>query len=277
MAGCAGLRQSPQPTVEPPVVEVAPEYTPVPTVAPRTPTPPGAKPLPTRPVKNPETEKLRQAGKVVGPVVTFAGITRADGIEVEPVSVDKDGVPTYRNYVGSGFQMVIEGKPGLSNLEVGRRLFTYDPKDPKARPDLEVEVTRDLGNGSPKVCDRRRPDIGGIPGINPPSFAETQKITDALNDFACRFETFIESESACVVTRYGDFSFINKESTIQFCMVVARAWNFQVGETLVSVRLRDIEGNPGPVAQFRLLRPERRPTPVRKAPEKTPTPRRRRP
>lgn len=277
LTGCAGLRKEPTPKIAVPTRERSPEYTPVPTVAPPTPTPAEGKPLPTRPIKNTEAEKARKSGKPIGPVVTFAGITRADGYKVEPVSVEKDGVPTFRNYVGSGFQLVVEGKPGISNLEVGRRLTAYDPKDRRSRPDLEIEVTNDLGNGSREVCDRRPPAIGGIPAVNPPSFAETQEIANALNDFSCRFETFIESESSCVVTPHGDFSFIKPESTTQFCMVVARAWNFAPGETLVSMRLRDIEGNPGPVAQFRLLRPKERPTPVRKEPQTTPTPRRRRP
>jgi hypothetical protein len=277
LAGCAGLRKEPTPKIAAPTPEKSPEYTPVPTVAPSTPTPAEAKPLPTRPIKNVEAEAARKAGKPIGPVVTFAGITRADGQKVEPISVDKDGVPTYRNYVGSGFQLVVEGKPGISNLEVGRRLAASDPKNPRSRPDVEIEVTNALGNGSPEVCDRRPPTIGGIPAINPPSFAETQKIANTLSDFSCRFETFIESESSCVVTPHGDFSFIKPDTTTQFCMVVARAWNFPPGETLVSVRLRDIEGNPGPVAQFRLLRPTEPPTPVRKEPQSTPTPQRRRP
>lgn len=278
LAGCTGVRKEPAPTIGAEVApKVSPEYTPVPTVAAGTPTPSPAKPLPTRPIKHPEAQKLRKSGKLIGPVVTFAGITRADGYKVEPISIDKDGVPTYQNYVGSGFQIVIEGKPGLSQLEVGRRVFAHDPKNPRLRPDLEIQADRDLGDGSRAVCDRRRPNIGGIPAINPPSFAETQRIADALNDFSCRFETFIEPESACVVTRHGEFAFINPESTTQFCMVVARAWNFPVGETLVSVRLRDSEGNPGPIARFRLLRPKDRPTPVREEPQSTPTPRRRRP
>jgi hypothetical protein len=278
LVGCAGLRKEPKPTVVAPGPESSPAYTPVPTVAPATPAPAEAKPLPTRPVKSAEAEKARKAGKAIGPVVTFAGITRADGSTVEPISVDSKGVPTFRNYIGSGFQIVVEGKPGISNLEVGRRLVgSSDAKDWRSRPDLEIEATNNLGDGSRAVCDRRPPKIGGIPAINPPSFAETKEIANTLDDFSCRFETFIESESSCVVTPHGDFSFIKPDTTTQFCMVVARAWNFPPGETLVSVRLRDAEGNPGPIAQFRLLRPTERPTPVRQEPQSTPTPRRRRP
>jgi hypothetical protein len=263
--------------VEQPAYQPDADYTAVPTVPQRTPTPATGKPLPTRPVKNPEAERIRKSGKPIGPTVTFAGIARADGFKVDPIGEDESGIPIYRNYVGSGFQMVIEAKPGISNLEVGRQIYVRRADDPTAQPDLQVQATNDLGDGSTAICDRRRPDIGGIPRIDPPSFAKTEKVSEALNDMGCRFETFIEPESACIVTKYGEFAFINPESKIQFCMIVARAWNFPVGDTLVSVRVRDVEGNPGPIAKFWLRRPKERPTPDRPLPPKTPTPRRRRP
>ena len=229
------------------------QETPVPTVPPSTPTPvPSASPIPTQPTG--KQVKARK-GELIGPIVTFFGAARADGTTVEPKAVDKKGIPTYVTAVGSGFMLVVEAKPGLSGFEPSRRVFAYVPGDPTSRPDLEIEATRDMGDGSPAVCDRRRPNIGGIPGIKPPSFAETQRVSDAINDLACRFETFVESDASCTQTKGGDYSFINKDSTTQFCMIVARAWAFPPGETLLSVRLRDSEGNPGPVKQMRILRP----------------------
>jgi hypothetical protein len=270
--GCGAMKKTPPP------VTPAPEAIVIPTVPARTPTPVGATPLPTRPVENPATEKKAlEEGKAIGPVITYAGISRADGREVGPDAKKKNGIPVFVNHVGSGFMITLEGKPGISNLEVGRRIFVYDENDPTQRPDVEIEVDRKLGDGSARVCDQRRPFIGGIPAINPPSFAETKHVAAALNDFSCRFETFIESASACTVNKYGDFAFRNKESTTQFCMVVAKAWNFPKGDTLVSVRLRDSNGNPGPVARFYLRRsqvprpkysphPTPAPTPVRRRP-----------
>jgi hypothetical protein len=81
------------------------------------------------------------------------------------------------------------------------------------------------------------------------------------------------------VTKYGDFSFLNKESKVQYCMIVARAWNFPLGDTLVSVRVRDKEGNPGPVQKMVLRRSDRPSKPAAPAaqPTKSPTPSRRRP
>ena len=71
-------------------------------------------------------------------------------------------------------------------------------------------MTRPLGDGSVAVCDARRPTIGGVPGIDPPSFADTPKVSAAINDLSCRFETFIESNASCTVNQYGDFEFLSE-------------------------------------------------------------------
>jgi len=259
LAGCAAK----QPVKGTMAAAVAAESTPMPTVPPSTPTPESTPaPLPTRPIGRP-TKATK--GNPIGPVITFFGAARADGSRVEPESVNKQGVPVYRSEVGSGFMLVVEAKAGQSGYEPGRRVFAYVPEDPKVRPDLEIETNRDMGNGSPEVCDRKRPNIGGIPGINPPNFNETKKISDTINDFSCRFETFIESDGSCTLNKNGDYSFVSKDTTTQFCMIVARAYMFPVGRTLLSVRMRDSEGNPGPVKQMWIERPETpaKPTPKR--------------
>lgn len=156
------------------------------TVPPSTPVPEGGAAIPTRPVKNPKTDVQKQAGKAVGPIVTFAGAARADGQGMPPSSKNAQGVPVYNSVVGSGFMIVVEGKPGISNLEVGRSIYRYDPSDPKQRPDIQIEVNRPLGDGSAEVCDARRPKIGGVPAIDPPSWADTQQISNTLNDMGCR-------------------------------------------------------------------------------------------
>ncbi|MBI3782185.1 MAG: hypothetical protein HY270_02170 [Deltaproteobacteria bacterium] len=238
--------------------------TPVPTVPPATPTPPPTPaPLATRPVlKKGKADK----GEFIGPVITHLGAARADGLPVEPVS-NEGGIPTYMSAAGSGFIIVIEAKPGSGGGEVARRVFAYQAGDPKVRPDLEIISSRDLGNGSPKVCDRMRPDIGGIPAVNPTRFDETQKISDAINDFSCRFETFNESQSSCTSTKTGDFSFVKQDTTQQFCMMVAHAWSFTEGDTILTVRVRDMNGNPGPAKKMRVRHPPaskvtKKPTPV---------------
>lgn len=229
--------------------------TPMPTVPPATPTPePTAAPLPTRPIGK---QIKASKGHPIGAAVTYFGAARADGTSVDPVRVEK-GIPVYQSGAGSGFILVIEAKPGESGFEPGRRIFAYVENDPTVRPDLEIESNRDLGDGNPAVCDRRRPNLGGIPGINPPSFDEKQRISDAINDFGCRFETFVQSDSSCTMSKNGDYSFVSKDTTLQFCMIVARSWGFPEGKTLLSVRVRDSEGNPGPVKHLWI---ERLPSP----------------
>ncbi|HUI24596.1 MAG TPA: hypothetical protein VL403_00825 [Candidatus Kryptonia bacterium] len=272
LSGCTAQKReaAPQPLPTParPVVDSRRE-TPVPTVPPETPAP-----LSTRPIPNPNVKATK--GKPIGPIITHFGAAKADGTPLEPMSVGKDGIATYKAQVGSGFLLIIEAKPGLNNYEVARSIFNYDPNDPAKQPDLQLISSRPLGDGSEEVCDSRRPNIGGIPAVNPPSFKETQKVSDALNDMACRFEVFVDSASACTTSKNGNFSFVNPESTTQFGMIVARAWNFPLGTTLLTVRVRDTEGNPGPTKQIRVFRPKPpppRPTPkAPKGPVGTPTP-----
>ena len=235
----------------------APHYeeTPVPTVPPATAAPTVAPtPLATRPVGRKDVKAA--PGSPVGPVITYFGAARADGLPVEPESVDSKGVATYLSVAGSGFILVVEAKPGSGGFEVGRRTFVHDPEDPTLRPDLEIQANRDLGDGSAAVCDRRRPELGGVPKITPPTFAGGQAVADALNDFACRFETFMESEFSCTLNELGNYAFVDSETTNQFCVIIAKSFAFPVGTTEVRVRLNDVEGNPGPVSTLRIRRPK---------------------
>jgi len=231
-----------------------PDYdiTPVPTVPKHTKAP-GTEATPV-PVRGAGTHIKAKKGQLIGPVITFFGAAKADGSTVQPISVDH-GIPTYRSAVGSGFIIVVEAKPGPSGLEPGRSIFSYDPKDPKKRPDLQIETSRDMGNGSRAVCDRTRPNIGGIPAVNPASFKVSQRVSDALNDFGCRFEIFNDPEGSCTLGKNGDYAFVSSDTTQQYCMVVARAYLFPEGETTLTVRTLDTEGNPGPPKQMRILRP----------------------
>jgi hypothetical protein len=165
------------------------------------------------------------------------------------------GVPVYDRLVGSGFLIIVEGRRGRSNRQIGTVLFNSDPENPGARPDLQLQATRKLGNGSTLVCDRGpAPDapIGGVPGINPPSYELTQAISDALNDFACRFDTHITSSDACTKDDLGNFSFVSGTTQTQFCSVPAVGVEllFPSGDTELTVQLRDQGGNIGNQAKL---------------------------
>lgn len=198
-------------------------------------------------------------GAAKGPVITFIGLVRADNrynpgdlIETRP-----DGTPVYHRPLGTGFVIVVEGKPGTSKRAVGTNSFNSDPGDPSVLPDLQIQVDRDIGDGSPDVCDNMPPTIGGVPAVNPPRFDTSQTIANSINDLSCRFvdgqgaPMARNKMNACILFDDGEFDFFAPTTTTQYCsVVVPQALKFQNGDTQVSARLRDSDGNVGPVARM---------------------------
>jgi hypothetical protein len=159
----------------------------------------------------------------------------------------QNGVPVFVRPFGHGFTIVIEGKPGPSGRPVGRNAFNSSSFDPTLRPDLQIIVSRPLGDGSLAVCDDTLPFIGGVPASQ--SFALTQAISDAINDFACRFVDGSGNPGgrsppdACTRQPDGEFRFANSSSTVQFCGTIAQPFAFPTGDTTVTVQLRDSRGD----------------------------------
>jgi hypothetical protein len=185
----------------------------------------------------------------VGPMITFFGLTTADNLLMTPDSTDAQGNPVYTLGPGvqAGFFIVVEAEAGTSGL-----LPSVQPTNNLVGlPNLQIEANRDLGNGSAAVCDNGPlPDnpLGGVPGINPPRFDAS--VSDALNDFACRFDVgATSSNAACTIPNpdSGAFGFVNANSAIQFCTQQAVPFKmaFQSGDTLLTVRLQDTSGNVG--------------------------------
>lgn len=99
-------------------------------------------------------------------------------------------------------------------------------------------------NPTTTVCDDDLGMFGGVPAIDPPSFAPIQSIADAINDFACRFKDETGSPggriaNSCVMSKDGQFNFVSAATTVQFCGLINRPFSFPSGETLVTVRIRD--------------------------------------
>jgi hypothetical protein len=189
-----------------------------------------------------------------GPAITFFGITRADGTLVEATDSTEDDIPIFVRRSGFGFSLVVEGAPGTSGAAVSPSAYQSDLV---TFPDLQIQVSRDLGNGSTTVCDvsQPRPDSpvlgGGVPGIDPASFELTEAVIAAVNDLACRFRDGQgnpigrgRSES-CVLFPSGDFNFVEAESSVQFCGFIDGVLAFPAGDTLITARLRDVNGNVG--------------------------------
>ena len=186
-----------------------------------------------------------------GPVVTFFGLARADEALIQPSGVTEQGVPIYARPFGNGFRIVVEGAPGPSFEDPGLSSYSFGAA---AFADLQIQSTRALGNGSASVCDRDGTNAGGVPGINPPAFQPTSMILDATNDFSCRFvdgggafRGRTNTTDSCVQNPpdSGVFLFVDPRTRVQYCALVDSPIRFPAGETVLTVRLRDVLGNVG--------------------------------
>jgi hypothetical protein len=226
----------------------------------RTPTPTGTSTRTATITRTPSTTRTpTQTGTPTntprpGADVTFVGLARPNDTLLDPVGVNGQGWPIYERSLGYLFTVVIEAKPGPSRKPVGLNAFRSDPFDPSLRPDLEIIVSRPLGDGSLAVCDDMLPMLGGVPAAG--SFDETQPISDAINDFACRFVNGAGNPGGrstgeqCILGDDGEFHFAVSGSTAQFCAGIAEPFGFPLGDTVITVRVRDITGIAGPQASF---------------------------
>ncbi len=219
------------------------ESTPTPTIT-------GAAPATATPTATPTTTPTATPTLAVGPQIVFFGLTAADDSLQSPSGTDPGGVPIYERPFGFSFSLVVEAAPGSAGFPIGRNALSSGP------PDLQIQATRALGNGSPEVCDVNPPQFGGVPGIDPPNLEDPAAIADALNDFGCRF---IDGEGqpvartcnlGCVRFVSGDFGCVDDTALVQFCGQVAMPLSFPPGDTLVTARVRDNRGNLGPPAQL---------------------------
>lgn len=195
----------------------------------------------------------------LGPVITFFGLTRADDRLVPSSATTADGTPIFVRPVtiddaASGFFVVVEAAPGASGSAVGTSSYDVTLLD---LPDLQIQVDRPLGDGSAAVCDDPMNMPGGVPALAPTSFDETQEVIAIVNDFACRFEdgqgnteARTASRDSCVSFESGDFAFVDDETTAQFCGAINVPLAFPRGDTVVTARVRDVDGNVGPVAKI---------------------------
>lgn len=200
-----------------------------------------------------------------GPHLTAVGLAAANGAPVGPLG-SLGSRPVFFSSTGRGFRIFVEAETGESGLPPGLVTFDSAPNDPQRRPDLQIQTTATLGNGSRAVCDE------GVPPVRPPDFGSSQTVADALNDLACRFGANTAPRAACTVDRFGDFAFVGAASLLQFCTltVIDNTLTFPPGDTVVSVRVRDAGGNLGPLGQF-ILRVASGPPPATFTAVSTPT------
>lgn len=186
---------------------------------------------------------------LTGPVITWFGVADGSGTVAAPAMRDAENRPVFRVSAGDGFILFVEGRLGVSRLAIGTILLNGDGLG-TAQPDLQIVSSRDLGTPTTAVCDGTIPTRGGVPAIVPPRFDAETAVSGALNDLACRFKVFAETDFACTQTVRGNFVFAGAGSVMQFCTLVNEALTFPAGETLLSARLRDTDGNAGPTAEM---------------------------
>jgi hypothetical protein len=184
-----------------------------------------------------------------GPVVSYFGVVFSDNMFVTPTPGD---IPAYSVNYGSGFNLVVEAVAGADQRPPGRT--TEGSNGP---PDMQIQVTRALGDGSPAVCDDMPPTFGGVPGIDPPVLGDPNSIVDQLNDFGCRFYDGMSRATvghncdvSCIRPGNHDFQCESSQNAVQFCALIDTPLRFQQGDTLVTVQVRDSVGNLGPPAQL---------------------------
>ncbi len=197
-----------------------------------------------------------------GPLMRFFGLTRTNGCvacDEEQCICGTTPTPTpffddggrriYEVAIDSGFLLVVEAQPGSSGEPVGEFV---PPPFPGQRPDLQIQSNRNLGNGSTAICDVEPPSDGGVPAIPTPNFDPAPGVNDALTDFACRFEA-LSPGNPCTLNSNGSPATVSPSLPVnskQFCYIVATSASFPTGDTILSVRVRDEDGNDGNVEQI---------------------------
>jgi hypothetical protein len=178
------------------------------------------------------------------------GVARADGQVTAPSERAADGTPVYARPLPQGFFIVIEAKPGSGARAVGQTTFSDSPE---TLPNLQIVVSRPLGDGSDIVCDDMPPLLGGVPAVDPPVF--TAATAPAVNDLACRFSARTvsndpQAQGPCTRNANGDYAFVGTGTRVQFCpnSGIDAAIGFPSGDTRVTARVSDVLGQPGPPA-----------------------------
>ncbi len=176
------------------------------------------------------------------PEILLFGLARADDLVQEPDTHDAVGRPVYIRSQGQGMMLFVEARRGASRLEES----AYDPDG--FAPGVEIIASRPLGDGSPAVCDYNPPIIGGVPAVDPFEFTDSDMVRDAIEDLGCRFNDGTgeprgrTTNSACTRDAGALYSFVTPTAELQYCLPIAKAWSFPIGDTIVAARVRDSAG-----------------------------------
>lgn len=168
---------------------------------------------------------------------------------IAPSGTTAEGYPVFERAFGTGFSLVVEGRRGGTGAPLEASTFLWFPGNPTVLPGMQILSSRELGNGSPAVCDDIAPFLGGVPASPDLQFDGTERTAESINDLACRFKDGSgqrqgrDADNACTMSPDGIFRFANATSNIQYCGLVNAAIEFPPGETVLVVRIRDVDGN----------------------------------
>lgn len=182
------------------------------------------------------------------PRISYIGVARGDSTVVEPI--DQIGEIKIFARGGTNFSIVVEADSGSSGIApctyAAECAFNDRPDD--GLPDLQVLVSEPLGDGSNAVCDDEAPEFGGVPATSPPSFTLDPDTIAALNDLGCRFRDGTGRTQGrglfdeCTVFADGTPHYVSSDSELQFCAHITSPLEFPRGDTLVTARVRDLNG-----------------------------------
>jgi len=174
----------------------------------------------------------------------------------------EDGIRVWMSQGGERGLFVVEARRGSNNRNPGTFFpvgsFASDP--PPDKPSLQIESERPLGvppkAGSLDVCDTGLPPPagigGGIPAVSPIDFDGGQNVTNAMNDYACRFTFTNSSPDACSRNANGNFAFLGSQTRMQYCYNTDEIAAFPIGDTIIWLRVLDTSGVPGPITKIKV-------------------------
>lgn len=199
------------------------------------------------PVQQPYRIEFNDPTCPAGPVITTFGVANATNEPQSPIGYDPFGRPIFHHAFGQGFSLVLEARAGANRRNPGVYPAPYFVSGELRPPDMEMIVSRPLGNGSPVVCDTFPPLLGGVPATEPFVFGTGAAALDIVHDMGCRFvdgtgQLIARQSSLEACTRSDEgfgFGFVDRGSRLQFCGLIATSWSFPAGDTVVAARIRD--------------------------------------
>lgn len=210
-----------------------------------------------QPVRRPYRIEFSDDACPEGPVITTFLVANAANDPLKPSGFDGAGRPIFKHPYGQGFSLVLEARAGANRHNPGVYPAPYFAGGTLMDPDMQMIQSRPLGDGSAVVCDTAPPLLGGVPATVPFRFDDSPMARDTIHDMGCRFvdgagQLVARQNSIEACTRSDQafgFGFVDRGSRIQFCGLIATAWSFPPGDTIVAARVKD--GDEGEFGQPR--------------------------